>query len=268
VKNDIASADRPHPLPRALPPAGTPPALPALVPQRRVSLIRCLLLACLVGFACLASPLYAANPQSLDVLIKGINAPQPPQMVDDVLILSFRQERPARSVAARFAHENYGVLHPFSRNEYGVFVLDYPVPAGVREIRYRIAVDGLWMSDPSNPRVETDPLGTEFSLVVLEREPARSILNPQAEPRGAVSFTFRGSPSRRVAIAGDWNGWDPFMDFLTETESGVYRISLRVRPGRHWYYFVSDGRRMLDMYNPATGVDPDGNAVSYFSLPG
>jgi hypothetical protein len=58
------------------------------------------------------------------------------------------------------------------------------------------------------------------------------------------------------------------MDFLTETESGVYRISLRVLPGRHWYYFASDGQRFLDMSNPAMGVDPDGKSVSYFSLPG
>ncbi|MCX7040666.1 MAG: hypothetical protein NT005_16220 [Spirochaetes bacterium] len=268
MKNSIATTDRPHPLPRAVPPADSPASAGTLVPQRKVSLIRCLLLACLVGFASLASPLYAVNPLSMDVLIKGIDRPEPPRMVDDVLILTFREERPSRSVAARFAHEGYRVLHAFSRNEYGVFVLDYPVPEGLREIRYRIVVDGLWRSDPSNPRVETDPLGTEFSLVVLEREPARSILNPRLEPDGKVTFSFRGAPSKRVAIAGDWNGWDPFMDFLTETESGVYRISLRVLPGRHWYYFASDGQRFLDMSNPAMGVDPDGKSVSYFSLPG
>lgn len=239
-----------------------------MIPQRKVSLIRCLLLASLVGFALLASPLYAFNRQGMDVLIKGIDRAQAPRMIDDVLLLTFREDRPARAVAARFAHEGYRVLHPFSRNEYGVFVLDYPVPEGAREIRYRIVVDGLCRSDPSNPRVETDPLGTEFSLVVLEREPVRAILNPRREPDGKISFTFRGSPSKRVAIAGDWNGWDPFMDFLTEMESGVYKINLRLLPGRHWYYFVSDGRRMLDMSNPATGVDPEGGAVSYFSLPG
>jgi hypothetical protein len=64
-----------------------------------------------------------------------------------------------RSVAVRFAHESYRVLHQFSRNEFGVFLLDYPVPPGVRDMRYRICVDGLWMSDPSNPRVQTDELG-------------------------------------------------------------------------------------------------------------
>jgi 1,4-alpha-glucan branching enzyme len=70
-----------------------------------------------------------------------------------------------------------------------------------------------------------------------------------------------------VSIVGDWNGWDPFVDHLRETEPGRYSISLRVRPGRHWYYFLADGQRVLDVANPATGRDPEGRQVSYFSLP-
>jgi hypothetical protein len=170
-------------------------------------------------------------------------------------------------VALRFAHENYGVLHEFSRNEFGVFVLDYPVPPGHRSLRYRICVDGLWMSDPSNPRVQTDELGVEFSLVTLEREPPRPLANPEVGAGGQVTFVFRGRPSGRVSIVGDWNGWDPFVDHLRETEPGRYSISLRVRPGRHWYYFLADGQRVLDVANPATGRDPEGRQVSYFSLP-
>jgi hypothetical protein len=47
----------------------------------------------------------------------------------------------------------------------------------------------------------------------------------------------------------------------------MYRITLRVPAGEHWYYFFTEGRRILDMFNPETGVDPDGNTVSYFSSP-
>jgi len=270
VKKSDLSTQRFTPGPRgdAPAPALDPAVSAALVPLRKVSLLRLLLLACAAGIVLLAPPLFAVSPQGLDVLIKGIAAPAAPRMVDDILILSYRQDRPARSVAARFAHEDYRILHPFARNEFGVFVLDYPVPAGRRDIRYRIGVDGLWMSDPSNPMVQTDELGIEFSLVTLDREPPRSIANPRFDPGGVITFLFRGTPSRRVSIAGDWNGWDPFVEYLAEEEPGMYRISLRMLPGRHWYYFIFEGRRVLDVSNPATGSDPDGGLVSSFSAPG
>ena len=266
MKKHEPSADRLTPPSRGEAPAHGQAGPTSPVPQRRISLVRLLLLSSVLGLAALAGPVFGLSPQGLDVEIKGIAAPTAPYVIpgSDVLILSFRQEAPARSVVARFSHEGYARVHEFAKNEYGVFVLDYPVPEGRREFRYRIAVDGLWMSDPENPRVETDALGTEFSLFTLEREPPRTIVNPRREADGRLTFTFRGSPSRRVSIAGDWNGWDPFVDYLAESDPGVYRISLRMRPGRHYYYFVTDGRRVLDAYNPATGTDPDGAPVSSF----
>ena len=56
------------------------------------------------------------------------------------------------------------------------------------------------------------------------------------------------------------------MDALEESSPGVYTITLRVPPGRHWYVFYSDGLRILDRLNGDTGVDPDGRTVSYFFL--
>jgi len=221
------------------------------------------MLACM---AATAGSLFAANPVTLEIAVKSIASVQAPLLVDDVLVLSYKPQRPARFVGARFAHEGWREIHPYSLNENGVFVLDYSIPEGVREIRYRIVVDGLWMKDPSNPVVESDREGTEFSVFTLEREPSRPIANPRREANGALSFTFRGEPGKRVTISGDFNNWDPFMDSLVETAPGVYRITIRVLPGRHWYVFFSEGRRILDMYNPETGVDPDGYTVSHFSL--
>jgi 1,4-alpha-glucan branching enzyme len=210
--------------------------------------------------------LFAANPVTLDIAVKSLASARAPILVDDVLVLSYMPQKATRFVGARFAHESWKRIHPYSLNENGVFVLDYPIPEGVREIRYRVVADGLWTKDPTNVVVETDAEGTEFSVYALEREPSRPIVNPKREANGALSFTFRGQPGKRVTIAGDFNNWDPFMDPLAETDPGIYRIAIRVLPGKHWYVFFSEGRRMLDMYNSETGVDPDGYTVSHFSL--
>ena len=121
--------------------------------RKRVSLMRYLLLACLAGAA---GPLFGANPLSLDIAVKTLAAAQPPRMVGDELILSYKPAYPVRFVGVRFGHESWKILHTYARNEHEVFVLDYPVPEGGREIRYRIVVDGLWMADPANPRVDAD----------------------------------------------------------------------------------------------------------------
>ena len=181
-----------------------PPARP-----KKVGLVKCLLLACLLLSPAAA---FAANTVTLDLAVQSIAASQPPRMVDDVLLLSYKPQRPVRFVGARFEHEAWKILHPYALNERGVFVLDYPVPEGVREIHYRIVVDGLWMPDPANPVTEPDGAGALLSVYTLESEPVRLVVNPRPDSGGALTFVFRGKPGRRVSIVGDFNNWDPFMD--------------------------------------------------------
>ncbi len=241
------------------------PASPRLRRPRRVSLVRFLLLACMMSGAALSAG--AVNPITLEVAVASIRDAQPPRMLEDTLLLSFRPASPARFVGVRFASESWAVLHPCSVNESGVFVLAWPVPEGVKDIRYRVVVDGQWMTDPSNTDVETDPTGIELSVYTLATEPERAVTNPRIESDGSVTFVFRGAAGARVSIVGDFNNGDPFMDYLTEDEPGLYSVTLRIPPGRHWYYFVSAGRRILDMFNAASAVDPDGRTVSTFTLP-
>jgi hypothetical protein len=232
--------------------------------QKRVSLIRCLLLACLVFSSGAA---WAANPVSLDLAMKLLPAPQPPHVIDDTLILSFRPEGQTRFVGVRFASEGWAILHPCEVNENGVFVLDWPIPEGLREIRYRVVVDGQGMADPLNADFDTDVNGTQFSVFTLEGDPVRPVVNPKKQSDGTLTFVYRGAPGKRVAIVGDFNNWDPFMDSLSEDAPGSYSVTIRVPPGRHWYYFLTDGRRVLDIYNTASALDPDGAPVNTFTNP-
>ena len=246
---------------------GSPVSRKASVPcRKKIPLLRCLILACVAVGA--ASPLFAATPLTLDLALNGLKDAQPPHLVEDVLILSYKPDREhvVRFVGARFETEDYAALHPFTINQYGVYVLDYEVPENTRVIRYRLVVDGLWVNDPLNPSSEQDDQGNLISLFMLEKEPTRPILNPQRDPDGSVTFVFRGPPGRRVTIQGDFNNWDPFVNQLIEIEPGMYRITLRLLPGGHWYRFFADGQRLLDQFNSDTAQDPDGLPVSYFEV--
>jgi hypothetical protein len=245
---------------------------------RRMSLARRLALILLVASAAAAS---AASPTALDVNIRTTRTMQAPRLVGDTLILTYWSREPARFVGARFYHEQGSILHVYSVNEYGVFVLDYPLPAGLERLRYRIEVDGLWMADPSNPLQEIDERGEEVSVYEVETEPQRSIVNPEITTvRTAVkkdgestvyraTFVFRGTPGARVSLVGDFNGWDPFEpDYLMEeVRPGQFTITIPVRSGRHYYAYFAEGRKMLDEWNSETGIDPDGRRVNSFAVP-
>ena len=233
---------------------------------RKISLLRCLLLACIIAGA--ATRLFAAPPLTLDLALNGLKTAQPPHLVEDVLVLSYQpdRDREVRFVGARFETEDFAALHPFSRNQYGVYVLDYDVPENTRVIRYRLVIDGLCTNDPTNSESEADDQGNLISFFTIEKEPVRPILNPRREADGSVTFVFHGPQGRHVTIQGDFNNWDPFVNELTETQPGVYHITLHLLPGGHWYRFFSDGRRLLDRYNSDTARDADGLPVSYFEV--
>lgn len=213
-----------------------------------------------------AIPASALDSMYLDLRVMTYTEAHAPEIVDDIVFFTFRSENPARHVAVRFAHEGFGTLRSYSRNENGVFVLDYALPEGITVLRYRIVVDGLWMRDPMNPAFEVDRMGEAFSVVEVGIRD-RMEANPRLQKDGSALFTYRGAAGKAVALVGDFNNWDPFMDRFDEKEPGFYELALRLRTGSHGYYFFVDGDRVLDPRNHQVMETPDGLAVSVFSWP-
>ncbi len=215
-----------------------------------------------------ALPAAGPTPTELQLKLLGIREAGPPELLGGKLLLTYRADRPVRRVVARFAHEDYSRLHVYQRSATGVFILVYDLPEDLAEVRYRIAVDGLWMADPANPRLEPDAFGTEFSLVAFDEPPTRPLDSPEFGPDGVVTLWLRAAPGKtRVSVSGTFNNWDPFLYPLIEVRPGLYQVRLRLLPGRYWYHFWVDGVRRLDPINLATGLDEDGATVSTFLVP-
>ncbi|MFP4373687.1 MAG: hypothetical protein ACLFPO_05105 [Spirochaetaceae bacterium] len=235
--------------------------------------------------------------------MSGLTSAGPPEVVGDHVLLTFggelHGETDARYVAAAFAHENFARLHPFrviqstvpnpdNPNETlttRVFALAYPIPEDLAELEYRIVVDGLWHTDPANPETTRDNNGVMLSVFELPERPPGSIETPRVGDGGRVEFVFAPEPGGHlrsidgqlidlpdvrgleVYVAGGFNNWDPFMHRLRETEPGVYRLSVPVSRGRHHYYLVVEGRRILDPRNAERTRHADGFQVCSFTVP-
>jgi hypothetical protein len=202
----------------------------------------------------------------LDILTDA----EPPRLLGDQLLLTyaFDDATPGErihTVQAAFSHEGFGILHAFMRNQNGVFVLLMDTPPERDDIVYRLIVDGIWTTDPSNPHTVVDRWGVELSQLSLER-PVRRRAVPLVHENGEVEFVLQTSPNSRVTVVGSFNGWDPFMTPLMETKPGVYRTRLRIGSGEHFYYYYVDGLRLADPENEDRRWHVSGQAVSVVTV--
>ncbi len=77
-------------------------------------------------------------------------------------------------------------------------------------------------------------------------------------------LAYRAPLAREVAVAGDFNGWDPQAARMRRGQGGVWSVEIPVSPGRRYQYmFIVDGRWVTDPDAPASVDDGFGgrNAV-------
>jgi len=224
----------------------------------------------LAALLCLvAQHAFSVDQYSLDLHLKVglLKEAAAPQLFGNDLIFSYKAAYPVRLVGIAFSDENFAIVHPLSRNTFGVFFYVRTVPKTGTDLLYRLVVDGLWTTDPRNPNQVDDGTGVALSQVVVPARAVPVVSSPVYQEAGAVRFFFKAPPDRIVYLAGDFNNWDPFMNRLTEIQKGLYAITLRIPAGTHAYYFLSDGTRISDPLNPRVEQSADGATLSIFTVP-
>jgi hypothetical protein len=218
-------------------------------------------------------------------LLLSLPGPGAPKVFEDIVI--FTAPSSYRRVGIAFAGEDFSRVYWFRQLLIPQDPLDAPIPPGkktpdpykdsgllfyvyqlpedIRELDYRLVINGLWTIDPANPLSRKDSVtGLVYSSLSL---PAReSVLGPLKGPPGSLSFSFKGPPGEIVTVGGSFNGWDPFMYELREGPAGVYTLNIPLPPGRYQYVFFHQGERFLDPYNPKRIYSRDGKAASEIEI--
>jgi len=231
---------------------------------RKVSALLLLALLSLHGL-----PAYEGGSRDIFFQVAGARDTQPPKIMENKLILTYKPQEPTRFIGAAFKHENYIQTHPFQINDYGVFFLVYPLPQTEAELTYRLVVDGLWIPDPANSRTVKDKNGIILSRLSLPERSLQETASPSLGEGGKVTFRLMGSPGELVYLAGSFNRWDPFMYQMKESPRmpGLYQITLPLNRGTHYYYFIYRGLPITDPRNLDVAMDGHGREVSVLSLP-
>jgi hypothetical protein len=211
---------------------------------------------------------YGWENENIELKIKMANLFRsgPPELYHRTALFTYHQRSFVRYVGIAFDFENFQTIHPFRVNQNNVFIFPLEIPEGLREIRYRIVVDGLWMTDPRNPNQVVDHKGNILSSFSFT-PPEKTVLeSPLIYGDGTVEFSVKYFPGRRVFLTGDFSNWEPFMIEMEETSPGLYIVSRSFLPGSYEYCFIAGGARITDPLNPTIGVDPHGYLASRFTV--
>jgi hypothetical protein len=211
----------------------------------------------------------------------SLDHPQEPQVFEDAVI--FTAGGAYNRVGIAFLHEGFSKIHPFKRllvpindtaefdeksnrspetlRDSGILFFVYEVPDGVESLEYRLVFDGLWSADPHNPRRKFGARsGIEHSVAPL---PPRPVFPRNDDSFDGIVFSYRGQTSgERITVAGDFNGWDPFMYELKETARGIYTLAVPLPPGTWRYVYYRNGEKIIDYSNAAHEYRKDGSAVN------
>ncbi len=208
-------------------------------------------------------------------LVASISRVQEPVVSGKYII--FTASGNARHTGIAFEHENYKKTWSFQRivrrDELGkpqkaengklreqILFFIAEVPPGMREIRYRMVIDGLWTTDPLNAGTAYDyASGMTVSTIPVDYY---EIFQTQNVNRGEVRFTYSGKPQSTIRLAGSFNNWDPFMYEMTEFREGQYELVLPL-PAGTWYYAYYEGTTQLpDNTNAERVYTRDGRIAS------
>lgn len=226
-------------------------------------------LSALLAAAALSAAVGALDIESIrftDRLL-AISAPSAPDVFDGAVI--FTASAKQRRVGISFKHEGFGKVHYFKRldsprasgSSGGVLLFVYEYPRDLRELEYRLVVEGLWTADPWNPPARMDgTTGLTYSVVALPPANERPLISDRDQ--GVARFYFETSPGETVSVAGTFNSWDPFMYEMVEESPGRYSLSLPLPAGVHRYAFFNRGERLLDPRNPRKVYAADGKTAS------
>jgi hypothetical protein len=237
----------------------------------------------IVFFVSLALPLMGADLESPEFFDRLLTLPQTagPEVFEDAVI--FTASSSHRRVGVALAVEGFARVHwmrqlllvqdpqdapippgkkvPDPYRDSGLLFYVYQAPEGLEEIEYRLVIDGLWTTDPANPKTRRNEVsGITSSLVTLPHVEKNPVLHEN--PKGVLRFSFKGPPGELVTVAGSFNSWDPFMYELREYPRGTYTLSLPLPPGTYQYLFFHRGERFLDPYNSRRAYTRDGSIAS------
>jgi 1,4-alpha-glucan branching enzyme len=163
----------------------------------------------------------------------------------------------------------------------GVWALVKSLPPGRYQYKFVIDNGVRWETDPSNANTGVESGQTNSLVIVPENVKYRyevvtgTVLGGEAPaaPRAPVAGTAEGTTlhldlpnAGQVFVAGQFNEWSQTKTPLEKGQDGIWRVTLKLKPGKYEYKFYADGQWLEDPTNPDKVPDPYGGNNSVLTV--
>ena len=211
------------------------------------------------------------DPYTYGDLVETIARADAPLITGKYII--FTAAGSARHAGIAFEHENFQSIHAFQRlyrsdeeadSKRSILFYIMQIPEEMRELRYRLVINGLWSTDPLNPE-EIFDYSAGMSLSIL-KIPYQKEYKTAVENNGRTRFVYQGESGKRIYLAGTFNNWDPFMYTLEDVLPGRYELYLPLPNGVWYYAYFKDGKQIPDTTNRQHVYMTDGRTASVISV--
>ena len=217
------------------------------------------------AFAKEAAPepdLFAFN--NLVSQMKGVTEPY----VDGDYVV-FTAPHTSRYVGIAFDFEGYRQVHAYKLHKsydfegevtgsWFFYVLEKP--KDIESISYRLVIDGLWTTDPTNTNTQYDTkTNLWLSHVNLPRVEVR---NTETVPEGCTRFVCFAPTGQKIRIGGTFTNWDSWIYEMVEVQRGKYQLDIPLPAGTYYYNYYRGITSFIDETNPNKGYTEDGRIAS------
>lgn len=229
----------------------------------------------LISFFLINFNIFSANSKidSYDYsnLVISIKESASPQVLDNCII--FTQENVYRNAGIAFDFEDFKIIHPFQirktedidgniTNSVMFYILEKP--ENIDKISYKVILDGLWTTDPTNKNYFYDSqTGIRLSTLNIPRSEKNYT---EYTKDNSVRFVYNGEPGLTIRLAGNFTNWDSWIYTLNETRPGFYELSLNLPKGTYYYNYFSGFEKFYDKTNPERVYTQDGKVVSVLKV--
>ena len=193
----------------------------------------------------------------------------PPRFVENGILFTLQGDE--NTIAfLRTNIDNWQKNYYYKLSLYNILYTFVPYKKNIKTLKYKININGYWMSDPNNTQYSSDDLGIDLSSISIPDQEMYYEQMPIIENGKNLikktTFKYYNPKAKEVNFVCSIDNWSHYSHSMEYNNNGYWEITKYFTHGTYLYYFLVDGEKVIDVENPNKLWDEKRGQVSFFII--